>query len=162
MPVELTIDQQGLQALARALGRESDGKKFRRELAKNMRNALEPAKAEVRSALMGMGSAGIPVEGAPLRATVLSQLKAEARLTGRSTGARIKIRRRGMPRGFVNAPKRLNRQRGWRHQVFGRDVWVQQVGEPEYFDRPLREGHAKYRAAVLEAMEDMARRIAKK
>ena len=162
MPVELSVDQQALQAVARALSAEADGKKFRRELAKNIRQALEPAKAAVSSKLMGMSSAGLPVKGPPLRATVLKGLKAEARLTGRSTGARLRIRKKGMPRGFANAPKRLNSKKGWRHKVFGREVWVRQIGEPEYFDRPLREGKDEYKAAVLQAMNDMAERIARK
>lgn len=162
MPVELTIDQQALQALNRALKSEADGKKLRRDLGKNIRQALEPAKAAVRSELMGMGTSGLPVAGPPLRATVLGNLKAEARFSGRATGARLRIRKKGMPRGFANAPKRLNQKRGWRHKVFGRDVWVTQVGKPDYFHRPLRHRKDEFRAAVLQAMEDMAQRIAKK
>jgi len=160
--IELSIDQESLQALARRLNEEADGKKLRRDLAKNLREALEPAKQEIRAGLMGMATAGLPTAGEPLRAAVLANLKAEARLTGRSTGARLRIRKKGMPRGFANAPKRLNRQRGWRHQVFGRDVWVQQIGEPEYFDRPTRQHKARYRAAVRAVMEDTARRITRR
>lgn len=160
--IELSTDQQALQALAKRLGEAADGKRFRRELAKDLRQALEPAKQEIRAGLMGMSTAGLPVDGAPLRTTVLSKLKAEARLTGGSTGARLRIRKKGMPRGFENAPKRLNRKRGWRHKVFGRDVWVQQVGAPEYFDRPTRQHKAQYRAAVLKVMNEHARRLTRK
>ncbi|MET9301785.1 hypothetical protein ABZX66_20925 [Micromonospora aurantiaca] len=160
--IELSADSQALQALAKRLSQEADGKKLRRDLAKEIRQALEPAKQEIRAGLMGMSTAGIPVEGAPLRTTVLKQLKAEARLTGRSTGARLRIRKKGMPRGFDNAPKRLNRKKGWRHRVYGRDVWVQQIGAPDYFDRPTRQHRAQYRAAVLKAMNDTARRITRR
>ncbi len=161
--IELSTDQQALQALAKRLGAEADGKRFRRELARDLRQALEPAKQEVRSGLMSMSTGSLPTaEGGSLRAAVVKQLKAEARLTGRSTGARLRIRKKGMPRGFVNAPKRLNRKKGWRHQVFGRDVWVQQFGAPDYFDRPTRQHKAQYRAAVLKVMNEHARRLTRK
>ncbi|MFI6270735.1 hypothetical protein [Micromonospora zamorensis] len=157
--IEVSVDQQQLQAVARRLSQEADGKKLRRDLAKNLRAALDPAKQEIRSGLMSMSTAGLPTDGPPLRAAVLKNLKAEARLTGRSTGARLRIRKKGMPRDFPNAPKRLNRKGGWRHQVYGRDVWVRQLGEPDYFDRPTRQNKAVYRAAVRAAMADSIRRI---
>lgn len=160
--IELSADQQALQALARRLGEQADGKRLRRELSKDLRQALEPARQQVRSGLMGMGTAGIPVDGPPLRTVVLSKLKAESRLTGRSTGARLRIRKKGMPRGFDNAPKRLNSKKGWRHPVHGGDVWVQQTGEPDYFDRPTRQHKAAYRAAILKVMNAHARRITRK
>ncbi|MFY1660907.1 hypothetical protein [Micromonospora sp. WMMD1274] len=159
--IELSTDQQALQALGKALKSEADGKKLRRDLARDLRQALEPAKAEVRSGLMSMSTGGMSVEGAGLRTTVLKGLKAEARLTGRSTGARLRMKRTPGVRNFKNAPKRLNSKRGWRHKVFGRDVWVQQEGEPGYFDEPLIKHKAQYRKAVLEAMEKCARRIAR-
>lgn len=159
--IELSIDQQALQALAKALKSEADGKKLRRDLAKDLRQALEPAKTEVRSALMSMQSGGMPVEGAALRTTVLKGLKAEARMSGRSTGARLRIKKTPGLRGFKNAPKRLNRQGGWRHKVFGRDVWIQQEGQPGYFDRAIKDNAAQYKKAVLAAMEKTAQRIAR-
>lgn len=162
MPVQLSTDQQALQALSRALKAEEDGKKLRRDLAKNLREALEPAKQEIRSGLMGMARSGGSSPSPALRTVVLSKLKAEARLSGRSTGARMRIRQTPELRGFAHAPKRLNRKKGWRHKTFGKDVWVHQVGEPEYFDRPFKNNPREYRAAVLAAMEEMAQRIAKK
>ena len=160
--IELSTDQQALQSLGRALRAEADGKALRRDLARQLRAALQPATAQVRSGLMGMATAGVPVVGAPLRTTVLRQLKAEARLSGRATGARLRIKKKGMPRGFTNAPKRLNSTKGWRHPVRGGDTWVKQLGAPEYFDRPLRRHRGEYRDAVLAAMNDTARRITRR
>lgn len=161
MPVELSVDAQALKALGKALGAEADGKKLRRQLAKDLRTALEPALGEIRTGLMGMPSQGVmPTEGGPLRTEVLKHLKAEARLSGRSTGARIRLKKRG-PRGFEMAGRRLNRKKGWRHRVFGRDVWVKQIGRPGWFDDPTKENRARYRAAVLGVMNDTAARIAK-
>ncbi|MEU8209785.1 hypothetical protein AB0B85_11360 [Micromonospora sp. NPDC049044] len=159
--IEMSVDQQALQAIGKALKSEVDGKMLRRDLAREMRQALEPAKSEVRSALMSMQTGGMPVEGAGLRTQVLKGLKAEARLSGKATGARLRIKRTPGVRGFTHAPKRLNRQGGWRHKVFGRDVWVQQEGQPGYFDRAIKDNAAKYRDAVLAAMEKTAQRIAR-
>ncbi|MDM4722748.1 hypothetical protein QTQ03_25280 [Micromonospora sp. WMMA1363] len=158
--IELSVDQQALQALGRALKAEADGKHLRRDLAQSLRDALQPALGEIRSGLMAMPASGaIPTEGGPLRTEVLKHLKAEARLSGRSTGARVRIKKRG-PRGFALAARRLNRKRGWRHRVYGRDVWVRQIGKPKYFDDPLTERRSEYRAAVLAAMNATAARIA--
>lgn len=160
MPVQLSVDQQALQALTRALKAEADGKKLRRELAKNLRQALDPAKGEIVAGLMSVGSGEVQAEGEPLRTAVAKQIKAEARLTGRSTGARMRARRTPDVRGFTHAPKRLNSRKGWRRRIFGTDRWVVQLGKPGYFDDPLERRHGEYRQAVLDAMEDLAKRIA--
>jgi hypothetical protein len=161
MPYELTIDQQALAAVARALKAEADGKALRRDLAKNLRTAAEPAMADARGNLMGIATPGGSASaGPPLRTTVLGQMKAQARLSGRSTGARVAVRRRG-PRGFELAARRLNRKRGWRHPVFGTDSWVQQKATPvEWFDRAMREHRKDFRDGVLKAVTEMAQRLA--
>jgi hypothetical protein len=159
-PVELTVQQQGLQELARALKAEADGKALRKDLMKQLKAAVEPIREKARSNLMSIGSAGL-TEGASLRTAVASQLKAETRLSGRSAGVRLRVRRKGMPRGFVNAPKALNTPKGWRHQVYGRDVFVQQIAVPaEWFDRAAREGRKPAQKAAMEAVEAMAQRVA--
>lgn len=149
-----------MQALGRALKAESDGNKLRRDLAKRLRQTMEPVTAEIRSGLMAMPSSGtIPTEGGPLRTEVLKHLKVEARFSGRATGVRVRIKKRG-PRGFALAARRLNRKKGWRHRVYGRDVWVRQIGKIGYFDDPIEEKAPESRRAVLEAMNETAKRIA--
>jgi hypothetical protein len=160
--IEMSADTAALKALGRALGEEADGKKLRRDLAKEMRAALAPAVAEAQSGIKSMPSRGLPHTGPPLRAAIARQIKAEARLSGRSTGARVKARKKSMPRGFANAPKRTNSQKGWRRQIFGRGVWVEQRGRPGWFDDPMQRNATQYRAAVLDAMEATAKRIAGK
>lgn len=162
MPVDLSIDQQALQALGRAVRAEADGKALRKDLLKHLRKTADPIKQEAKSNLLGIASAGLS-QGQPLRQAVASQIKAEARLSGRSTGVRLKVRRKGMPRGFDNAPKALNNPQGWRHRVYGRDVWTQQVALPgEWFDRATRRKHSELRKAVIEAMNETAKRVAAK
>lgn len=163
MPVQLSIDQQALQSLARALNSEADGKKLRRELAKNIRTAMEPVKNQALANLAGITDTSRARATPALRPVIRSKVKAQARLSGRTTGARLHVGRKGMPRDFALAARRLNRTRGWRHRVFGTDTWVQQVARPDkWFDRATERAATEARKAVLDAMEAMAQRIAGK
>jgi hypothetical protein len=161
MPVHFTVDQRALQTVTRALKEQEDGKQLRRELAKNIREAVKPAMAQARSNLMAVSTVGSASATPALRTTVLGQMKAQARLSGRATGASVKVRRRG-PRGFELAARRLNRSKGWRHPLFGNTrVWVKQVARPvEWFDRAMRDSKDDGRRAVVAAAAEMARRIA--
>ncbi len=160
--IRLSTDVEGLHALTRALRAEEDGKRMRRDLTTRMRKALAPAVAEAKAGIMAMSSRGLPAEGPPLRTAIARQIKAEARLSGRMAGARVKAKKRSMPRGFANAPKRTNSGKGWRRRVYGRDVWVRPIGRPGWFDDPMQRNATQYRAAVLDAMEATAKRIAGK
>lgn len=165
-PVELTTEQEGLQAVARSLKKEEGGKALRRDLLRGLREAMEPMRDQAKSNLLSIASAGRS-RGAPLRQSVAKQLKAQTRLSGRKTGVRMHVpRNKGMPREFGNAPKALNNPKGWRHPVFGdTDTWTDQTAQPtEWFDRATRDKSAReqVRKAVVRAMDDMAARIARK
>lgn len=158
---DVSVEVEGLDAIVAALRAEADGKALRRELARDMRTALRPAVADAKASILGMSSAGLSTAPA-LRPAVAKRIGAQVRLSGRSTGARVKARK--LPetvRGFRNAPKLLNRAK-WRHPGFGGDDWYDQEGKPGWFDDPMRRHGAKYREAVLGAMENMARRISRR
>lgn len=153
------MDQQALRLLARAMREESDGKQLRKDLTKELREALVPARSAVRSSIMSMSSAGMSV-GPSLRKSVAQKVTIQVRMSGKASGASLRTRTTPNIRGFDNAPKRLNRKRGWRHPVRGNtEVWVTQLGKPDWFDDPIRRGRATYRGAVLAAMENAAKRI---
>ncbi|QJT01788.1 hypothetical protein G9272_16950 [Streptomyces asoensis] len=160
-PFSLGVEtHEGLAALTRAIRAEEDGKQLRKELAANMRDALRPGAAEAKSSIMSLSSAGLPTAPA-LRSSVARKIRPEVKLGGRWSGARVKAFKTKNVRGFPNAPKRLNRAGGWRHPVYGnREIWVQQHGKVDWFDRAFegREGH--YKEAVEAAMENMAQRLA--
>lgn len=178
MPVELTVEQKALQALAQALSRESDGKKFRRELSKNLRVAVEPLRKEAQGNVRSLRATAsvksnktrdtrgrfvkLSDSSQSLRQAVADAVKAEGRLAGNSTGARIRVTSKGMPRGFTKAGKYLNRKGGWRHPMFNTGRWVHQVASPVgWFDRATQNPGVVSEAkdAVMEAMNDMAARI---
>ncbi|MBK3575135.1 hypothetical protein JHN63_15200 [Streptomyces sp. MBT65] len=158
-PFELRATHEGLDALARALKAEADGKQLRKELAANLREALKPGAGQAKSSIMGM----VSLHGSQpaLRSSIAKKIRPEVKLGGRWTGARVKAFKTKNIRGFPNAPKRTNSARGWRHPVFGNTgVWVHQRGKLEWFDKAFRGREGVYKQAVHEAMEDMARRIA--
>lgn len=156
------VDGEALRVLGRALQSEADGKQLRRDLIRELKEPLKPAIAEIRSGVMSLGSGGIPHAGESLRRGVARRVTSEAKLSGKFPGVRIKARKTPGLRNFANAAKRLNSPKGWRHRVYGRDVWVVQLGKPHYFDEPLSGRHQVFRRAVEQAMERTARRIAQR
>ncbi|MGC9538499.1 hypothetical protein [Streptomyces sp. UG1] len=150
-----------MAALVRAIRAEEDGKQLRKDLAKNMREALKPAAAEAKSSIMAMPSLGIMPTAPALRTAIARKIRPEVKLGGRWSGARVKAFKTKNVRGFPNAPKRTNRAGGWRHPVFGnRENWVTQQGKIDWFDDSFKGREGLYKQAVEQAMEDMARRIA--
>ncbi|MEU3972403.1 hypothetical protein [Streptomyces bacillaris] len=159
-PFDLTVSHEGLTALVRAIRREEDGKLLRKELAKNMRDALRPGAAMAKSGIMAMPSAGTGM-GPGLRAGIAKKIRPEVKLGGRWTGARVKAFKTPGLRGFANAPKRTNRRDGgWRTLTYGREPWRTQVGKRQWFDEAFENDADRHRAAVYDAMESMARRLA--
>ena len=159
-PFELKVTHEGLDALVRAIRQEADGKALRKDLAKNMRDALRPGAAEAKSSIMAMGSSGTGT-GPGLRAGIAKKIRPEVKLGGRWSGARVKAFKTPGLRGFTNAPKRTNRrQGGWRTLTYGHEPWRTQTGKRQWFDEAFANSSETYRSAVHEAMEDMARRLA--
>ncbi|MFJ8081963.1 hypothetical protein ACIQ6Y_15265 [Streptomyces sp. NPDC096205] len=160
-PFSLGVEtHEGLAALTRAIRAEEDGKQLRKELARDMREALKPGATQAKQQIMSMASAGLPTAPA-LRTSVARKIRPEVKLGGRWSGARVKAFKLKNVRGFANAPKRLNRAGGWRHPVYGnREVWAVQHGKVDWFDRAFQGREGQYKAAVEAAMENMARRIA--
>ncbi|MCZ4099842.1 hypothetical protein [Streptomyces sp. H39-C1] len=158
-PIDLSVSAEGIQALGSALRAEEDGKQLRKELAKNMRDALAPAAELAKSGVMSMPSSG-PGTSPGLRSAIAKKIRPEVKLGGRWTGARVKAKKTPGVRGFANAPKRTQRASGWRTQSWGNGQWRTQVGKLSWFDRAMDGRQQQYKEAVHAAMEAMARRIA--
>lgn len=157
--LEIRLTTDSINGLVRAIRAEEDGKELRKELAKNLRDALKPAATQAKSGILAMSSAG-PGTSPALRPAIAKKIRPEAKLGGRWTGARVKARKIPGLRGFANAPKRTQRAAGWRTQSYGNGQWRTQRGKVKWFDHAMDGGQARYSAAVLEALNDMARRIA--
>lgn len=162
MPIEYTVDQQAVHAIAAAMKAEADGKALRRDLLREIRDATKPLVPVLQSAVRSLPDVS-PASASPsLREAVAQQITVGARLSGRYTGAKVTVGTKKDPRGFRFAGRRLNSRRGWKHPVFGNpEVWVtQQGGAGEWFEPPILARRQQLQAAVREAIEAMARRIA--
>jgi hypothetical protein len=165
--MSVTVTSDDLVHLAKILKEEEDGKKLRKELSAALRKASEPARDAARAAILSMDSGGLGREGESLRQAIADRITTEARLSGQSTGARVKARK--LKTGFINAPKRTSANK-FRHPVFRRftrngdliNVWVDQVGKPRWFPDAMKSKAEEWRKGVLEAMNSMAERIARK
>ena len=161
--IELSVDQRAVQRVAKALRAEGDGKALRKELIADLKDAVEPGVSAVQGKLRAMphrsGAAGSP----PLGSYLAARVRPSVRLTGRSTGVSVRIGQTPKLRGFKMAARRLNRK-SWLYPVFAdTETWVTQESRvPGYFDETLAADRGKYRAAVLGALEKMARRIAER
>lgn len=155
--VVLSIDQQAMQRVYSALKLESDGKDLRRDLTRELKLAIAPARVEAKAAIMAMPSAD--VRYGDMRQSISSHVKVSVRTAGRNTGVAVVANKGGYPRGFNNASAQFNRA-GWRHPVFGSTGnWVTQVGDPGWFDRIIK-NKSEYIEAVRTALVAMAERIA--
>jgi len=171
---QLSVEQSQLTALGKRFAAEADGAKLRLELIRNLRIAVAPAVEQIKSGAMQIKRAGsvakrptkknpVPESSISLGAAIARGVSTQVRLTSgarKAAGVAVKARKSGMPRNFPNAPKRINAKK-FRHRVYGRDRWVDQVGAPGFFDDPLRRDHALYRLACIKAMEATAARLDK-
>ncbi len=160
-PIEMQVSAEGIQRLGRALAAEEDGKALRKELAANMRAALQPAADMAKSNVMSMRSEHGAGGGPGLRQAIAKKVKPEVKLGGRWSGARVKAKKTPNVRNFRNAAKRTQKPGGWRTQSWG-GTWRLQIGRFEWFDRAMAGRQHYYQQAVLAAMEAMARRVAER
>lgn len=151
------VDKRQLARLVAALDAESDGKELGRDLTEELTHVVEPAVRAAQAAIMSMSSSTELTPG--LRSTVASHTHARVRLTGQHPSVGIAVDKTGMPRDFSNAPKRLNSRKGWRHNVFGRDVWVTQRGKPGWFDDTIAKFKPAAERAAGKALDNVAERI---
>lgn len=161
-PADITIDADQLRQFGQMLNRAAEPKKLRRELAKDLRGTLQPAVQKAKSNISGGLAHTSQTNPSPaLGPSIARNVRAEVRLSGNSTGARVKVKKTRNVRGFLNAPKLTNRDK-WRRPVWGRTgEWTEQIGRPGWFDDPMREDQTRYRAAMMQVLENWARRIAR-
>lgn len=158
MPYTLSVHQERFKEVAAKIKAEADGKRLKAELRATIVAILEPSVLQVRAGVLAMHTSGLSHAGGSLREAVAKGVKVGVNSSGRRTGARIYASKRGMPRGFANAPRDLNRD-SWEHPDRGGRM-VTQVGAPGFFDKPLKGTARMYRRAISRAVEDMAKRIA--
>ncbi len=168
-PVEVRVDDRQLKVLMAKVKAEADGKAVRKDLITRLRSAVEPGVARVQAKLRAIPRTSVSTHrgrggaNGALGGYLAGRVKVAVKLSGRGAGVRVRIGKTQGLRGFAWAARRLNRK-SWRHQVFARTgrepVWVEQDSPiPGYFDEALAADRAAYRAAVVAALDDMAKRL---
>lgn len=157
-PVELTVDQDSLVAVARVLKSEADGKFLKRELTKALKATAERPIAEAKSEILATPSKGLH-GGTSLRAEVARSLKPISRFSGQRAGVSIRQSTTPNLRNFKMAGRRFNRG-NFRHPVFGTATYVDQAGNREWFDRPMQDAKPEFRDDVLRVVQDLADTLA--
>jgi hypothetical protein len=155
-------DVRDLKALAKLLRRAADGKVLRKELVAALKGVAEPAASRARARVQAIPhTSATRSKGGSLSTRVAKQVRVRVATGGKATGVRVSIRKRsGLPRGFANAPHRLNRASGWRHPVYGNtEAWVTQIGDPGWFDEPMKASQGEARRAAARVLDEFARRI---
>lgn len=155
--VTIEVDAKSLRLLVAALKKESDGKALVRDLVKNLRAVAEPAAAAAKAAILSMESHHGDMPG--LRTAIARKTRVSARTTGRRAGVAIRASKLGMPRGFRNAPKRLNAKGGWDHPVYGHEPKVHQLGKPGWFDDTISAFKPAAHEGAKRALVEMANRV---
>ena len=172
-----------IRALAASL--DTAGPQLRKALASNLRSVAKPIVAEMR-AVVKEGGGGSHGSGARARAAYrLSRSKSQrpsaaasaerrsglratiAAATGSSattgpdrTNLTFRMRSSQLPPDQRVMGKSWNRPGGWRHPVFGHDVYVNQTGRP-YFDSVIKANvpllSSGVQAALAETLELLQR-----
>lgn len=93
-----------------------------------------------------------------LRAAIARGVKVRVKYSGYTTGVRVYIDKSTLPESQQKLPRLLNNPAGWRHPVFGGDVWVRQTGQ-EYWAVTIRRHQDRIRRAVAEAVGETLRSI---
>lgn len=156
------VDRTDLRRLLRALRDEADGKEMRRDLVRGLRTAVTPAVQLARGSILSMGTKGVDTASPGLRSSIAAATKISVRTGKNRPGVRVVVKKTTMPRGFRNAPKRLQSKKGWRHPVHGSDRWVTQRGKPGWFDDNMAKAEPAAVAAAEIVLDNVARRISAK
>lgn len=127
---------------------------FRRALIASAKPMARDAQSRVRR---------IPVKGTEghtgLRSRVAAGVHVQASPSASNPYVRITT---SMPeRDEAVIPRGLDRQRGWRHPVYGnRNVWVTQRTGGSWFRVAMQNGHDATQRRLTEVLEDAADRVA--
>jgi hypothetical protein len=160
--VTFRVKATGLKELSRALRAEENGAGLRKDLVREFRSAAMPVRDEQRAGIKSMPSRGRGHAGPSLRSEIARRVVVDVRPSGANAGVRIEAKRTPNLRGFTNAPAATNNPGGWHPKTFGKPSNRVQIGKPGWFKKPPLRNRYRFRRAASKAMDQMARRIARK
>lgn len=144
------IEVQGGEKLV-ALAKRLKGapKELRGELTKAITKTVQPLKAAAKKSAVER----LPRRGGLGKRVAKTTLRHKRKSTGRGAGIRIEAQTNA-----VKDPLRIDRGR-IRHPTYGHRPWVLQNVRKGWFTEPMREGAPKVQQELLQAMDEIARKI---
>ncbi|MFC6094733.1 hypothetical protein [Saccharothrix lopnurensis] len=156
--VALSLDEQNMRRLGRALRSVEDGKQLRADLTRAARDVLNPTRNAARQAIRAVPSSGHA--GPKISRGIANKVMVQIRLGGQYPGATLRAKKTPNVRKFRNAPKRFNARKGFTHPAINnRKIKIHQKGGPGWFDDTTRRDHAKYRRAMRRVLDAHDKRI---
>jgi hypothetical protein len=137
-----------LAALAKRL-REAGENELRKELLRALREINKPIIADIRA----NARRTLPQRGGLAEVVAKSKIATRTRASGPRAGIQI----RGTGKVRISA---INKGKV-RHPVFGnKKNWAEQKVKPGWFDEPIEANLPKVRESLVEAMDNIAQKIA--
>lgn len=159
-----------LLQLSRRL-RAVSGTPIQRNMARRIRRAAEPLKADLQSTIEGLpirssgrragGRGGPSPTTRPLRATLAAAIRISVRTSSRP-GARVYVDKGLLPPDLEFMAEALNDAPGGRHRhpVFGnRSRWANQYVTPLWWDKTVRAHTPRMQAEVARVLDDVRRQL---
>ena len=142
--------------IAKALRSAGQGGGLQAALSRNLRGAADAVVNDLRRAAMNIPdrSPATRSDGDSLRRGLSRSVQMQAT----PKGVRFWVDGSKMPAGTRLLPFAVEKTGGWRHPVFGRDVWVNQPGSP-WFKPTIQKHETDFRRAVESAMDEVAREL---
>ncbi len=153
--LDLSFEQNELQAAARACKEQADGKDLRKALLRNLKAATAPLVVDLKAAI---GTASTGASSPSITQAIARTIKPTVRLSGQNTGVGVRAGTTTV-RGFKQAARRFNRP-SFRHPVFGGPGYSEQVGKPGWFDDTTKSRQDEAKRAVLAAMAETTQVLA--
>lgn len=176
--IELSIDQHAFLKVKRAMASQVNKKELNRDLNRELKAAVKPGVLEVKGKLRGMHSRPStrphPALGSAMaKGTAASAVGTDKTAAqGHFVGVRVVTK---SPKWFPEAAKYLD-SGYWQHPLFGYKApsrskrrhgapvnhILQKSQIPNYFFKTLGHRKEEYRDAVIDALKNMAERIARR
>jgi hypothetical protein len=179
--IDIKVSSQAFTDLAAKL-KGPASKTLRANLQKQIRLATAPVLADLKQAAMdistkadsptrtslGSGNTARAMHAGSrkiqskrdhgLRATIARAIQLKITLNGPRTGVRLRVDTTQLPAEQGKLPGYLDSGQGWRHPIFGTDVWVTQKGKPWWgvtIDKHVDEIRQRISAAVKDTTDQL-------
>lgn len=157
--IEVDTDlKEKMLKLKKAMAEAEDGKRIKREVAKELRGLMNPLVARQRAKVLRLPSKGGHSQS--MRQAIAKQTKAATRWGGNNIGVSVIQRARSMPRNFQMAGRVFNREEGWHPQTLGGESLHQEVRPAQWFDSETGGVRAEAAHKMHAALDRAADKIA--